>query len=264
MSPLPAGISDYVLYRENGEVLAVVEAKKTSTDPRLAQAQTEFYITELEKRQSFRPFGFMTNGHEIFFWDVGHQNKREVQGFFSRQDLETLLHIRRNKIHLNQVEINRQITDRAYQVEAIRRVGEAFEAGKRRVLLTMATGTGKTRVAMSLVDVFLRANQAQRILFVADRDALVIQALEEGFKDYIPNEPATRLFSFKVDTTNRLYVVTLQTINNIFTQFTPAFFDLIIFDEVHRSIFNKWNEALPILRRSYDRPDCDACGVHRP
>jgi type I restriction enzyme R subunit len=96
---------------------------------------------------------------------------------------------------------------------------------------------------MSLVDVFLRANQAQRILFVADRDALVIQALEEGFKDFIPNEPATRLFSYKVDKTNRLYVVTLQTINNIFNQFTTAFFDLIIFDEVHRSIFNKWNEV---------------------
>jgi type I restriction enzyme R subunit len=240
---LPAGISDYVLYRENGEILAVVEAKKTSIDPRLAQAQTEFYVTQLEQRQSFRPFGFMTNGHNIYFYDVGYQNKREVQGFFSRRDLETLLYIRKNRIPLTQVEINRQITDRTYQMEAIRRIAEAFESGKRRALLTMATGTGKTRVAMSLVDIFLRTNQAQRILFVADRDALVEQALEEGFKEHIPDEPATRLRSYDIDTTKRLYVVTLQTINNIFTEFTPAFFELIIFDEVHRSIFNKWNEV---------------------
>ena len=153
------------------------------------------------------------------------------------------------------MEINLEITDRAYQIEAIRRVGE-FEKGKRRVLLTMATGTGKTRVAMSLVDIFLRANKAQRIiLFVADRDALVTQALKEGFRDYIPNEPATRLFSYKIDTDNRLYVVTLQTINNIFLEFTPAFFDVIIFDEVHRSIFNKWNNGVGILRWSDDRSD---------
>jgi type I restriction enzyme, R subunit len=240
---LPAGISDYVLYRENGEILAVVEAKKTSIDPRLAQAQTEFYVTQLEQLQSFRPFGFMSNGHEIQFYDVGYQNKRQVQGFFSLLDLETLLHIRQNKIPLPDIEINQQITDRGYQIEAIRRVGKAFEDGKRRALLTMATGTGKTRVAMSLVDLFLRANQAQRILFVADRNALVDQAFEEGFHDHIPDEPATRIRSHHIDTQNRLYVVTLQTINNIFEKFTPAFFDLIIFDEVHRSIFNKWNEV---------------------
>ena len=241
---LPAGISDYVLYRENGEILAVVEAKKTSIDPRLAQAQTEFYVTQLEQHQNFRPFGFMSNGHEIYFYDVDYQNKRQVHGFFSRQDLENLLHIRKNKIPLTEVEINRDITDRTYQMEAIRRVAKVFDDGKCRALLTMATGTGKTRVAMSLVDLFLRANQAQHILFVADRDALVQQALEEGFNDHIPDEPATRLRSHDIDTQNRLYVVTLQTINNIFDKFTPAFFDLIIFDEVHRSIFNKWNEVL--------------------
>lgn len=240
---IPAGVSDYVLYRENGEILAVVEAKKTSIDPRLAQAQTEFYVTQLEQRQSFRPFGFMTNGYDIYFYDVGSQNKREVQGFFSRNDLEIMLYSRQNQIPLSQIEINQNITDRTYQMEAIQRVAEAFEFGKRRVLLAMATGTGKTRVAMSLVDVFLRAKQAQQILFVADRDALVQQGLEEGFQDFIPDEPSTRIRSFQIDTSNRLFVVTLQTINNIFTEFTPAFFDLIIFDEVHRSIFNKWNEV---------------------
>jgi type I site-specific restriction endonuclease len=97
------------------ELQRLFEAKKTSIDPRLAQAQTEFYVTQLEQRQSFRPFGFMTNGYDIYFYDVGFQNKREVRGFFSRLDLETHLHIRR--------------------------VAKAFDDGKRRALLTMATGT---------------------------------------------------------------------------------------------------------------------------
>jgi type I restriction enzyme R subunit len=108
----------------------------------------------------------------------------------------------------------------------------------------MATGTGKTRVAMALVDIFLRSNQARRILFVADRDELVKQARNEGFREHLPGEPCTRLRSYEIDTTSRLYVVTLQTLSNIFRQFSPAFFDLIAFDEVHRSIFNKWNDVL--------------------
>jgi type I restriction enzyme R subunit len=119
---LPAGISDYVLYHENGEILAVVEAKKTSVDPRLAAAQIEFYVTQIEKRQSFRPFEFMTNGQEIYFYDVGYQNKREVQGFFSKLDLETQLHIRQNKIPLSEVEINREIADHTHQMETMLRV----------------------------------------------------------------------------------------------------------------------------------------------
>lgn len=243
---LPAGISDYTLYRENGDIIAVVEAKRTSIDTRLAQAQTRFYVEQLEKlpTQNFRPFAFMSNGLDIYFWDVGRENKRQIFGFFSRQDLETQLYIRQNEKPLTETTIKQEITDRTYQQEAIRRVSEAFEKGKRKTLLAMATGTGKTRVAMSLVDVFLRSNQAQRILFIADRNALVQQALVEGFKDHIPNEPTTRIHTHRIDTTNRLYVVTLQTINNCFQEFTPAFFDLIIVDEVHRSIFNKWNEVL--------------------
>ena len=241
---LPAGISDYVLYQPNGEIIAVVEAKKTSIDPRLAQAQTEFYVKEIEKRQSFRPFGFMTNGKEIYFWDVGNAPKRQVHGFFSPKDLEELKYIREHQTPLSEASVDMAITNRAYQLEAIQRVAEAFEKGKRQVLITMATGTGKTRTAMSLVDVFLKSNQAQRILFVADRVPLVQQALDEGFKEYLPDEPATRIYTHKIDKTSRLYVSTLQTLNNCFHEFTPAFFDLIIFDEVHRSIFNKWNDVL--------------------
>jgi type I restriction enzyme R subunit len=241
---LPAGVSDYVLYHPNGEIVAVVEAKRTSIDPRLAEAQTHFYVTELEKRQSFRPFAFMTNGHDIYFWDVGRANKRLVYGFFSPADLDNLLYLRHNQTPLSQAPIKAAITDRTYQMEAIRRVCETFEAGRRKALVVMATGTGKTRTAMSLVDVFLGSNQARNILFVADRDALVEQARTEGFQAFIPEEPCTRIYTHHIDRANRLYVVTLQTLSKCFEKFTPAFFHLIIFDEVHRSIFNKWNEVL--------------------
>jgi len=241
---LPKGISDYVLYRENGEIIAVVEAKRSSFDPRLAQAQTEFYVKEIEKRQGWRPFAFMTNGYETYFLDVGTTNKRLVAGFFSPEDLENLLFLRNNKTPLTQAHISTYIAGRPYQQEAIRRLCETFEQGRRRALLVMATGTGKTRSAVALVDIFLRTNQARRILFVADRDALVKQALDDGFKAFIPNEPCTRLHTYHIDKSNRLYVVTLQTLSNCFDRFTPGFFDLVIFDEVHRSIFNKWNEVL--------------------
>ncbi|MBI5823157.1 MAG: DEAD/DEAH box helicase family protein [Chloroflexi bacterium] len=238
------GISDYTLYRANGEVLAVVEAKKTAVDVRLAEAQLTHYVTEIEKHQSFRPFGFLANGLEIHFVDVGIAHKREVFGFFTLADLENLLYIRQNAKPLSSIEINNEIVDRSYQHEAIRRVGEAFASGKRKALIVMATGTGKTRTTMGLIDVFMRSNQARRILFVADRDALVEQAKDDGFEKFIPNEPCTRLHSWKIETGNRLYAVTLQTLSNIFEQFSPAFFDLIVFDEVHRSIYNKFNEVL--------------------
>src|SRR5439155_20882630 len=223
---------DYTLYRPNGEIIAIVEAKRTSIDPRLAQTQAEFYVTQLEKRQSFRPFAFMTTGNDIYFLDAGQANKRLVSGFFSAGDLENFLFIRQNQLPLSQASINTSITDRLYQQEAIRRVCEAFEQKKkRRALLVMATGTGKTRTVMSLIDLFLRTNQARHILFVADRDALVQQAIKDGFMKHIPNEPCERIFSHTINTTSRLYAVTLQTLNACFQSFTPAFFDLLIFDE---------------------------------
>ena len=154
-------------------------------------------------------------------------------------------YMRENKTSLLEVPINPFITDRLYQQEAIRRVCEAFEVKKRRkALLVMATGTGKTRTAMSICDVFLKSNQARKVLFVADRDALVKQALDDGFKVFLPDEPCDRIFSHTIDHTKRLYVDALQTLSNCFEQFSPGFFDLVIFDEVHRSIFNKWNEVI--------------------
>ena len=239
---LPSGIADYLLYRDNGEVLAVVEAKKAAIDPRLAQAQAEYYVTEIAKRQGWRPFAFLSNGQDTYFID-GTQ-RRLVHGFFSKSDLENQLFTRRSGVPLTGVAVKPTIVNRGYQLEAVRRVAETFEAGKRKALLVMATGTGKTRTAMAICDLFLTANQARRILFIADRDPLVNQALEEGFKAHLPHEPATRLYGQDLQTASRLYVVTLQTMANVLEQFTPAFFDLVIFDEVHRSIFNKYRKVL--------------------
>jgi len=240
------GVTDYCLYRENGEVLAVVEAKKTAVDVRLAEAQLTHYVTEIEKHQSFRPFGFLANGLEIHFVDVGVAPKREVFGFFTRDDLENLLYIRQNAKALSSVEINTSIVDRSYQHEAIRRVGGAFANRKRKALIVMATGTGKTRTTMGLIDVFMRSNQARRILFVADRDELVKQAIDDGFQEFLPNEPCARIRSWDEEgtRTQRLFAATLQTLSNVFEKFSPAYFDLIVFDEVHRSIFNRWSEVL--------------------
>ncbi len=240
------GITDYSLYRPNGEIIAIVEAKRQTHDPRLAQQQAEHYITEVAKHQSFRPYAFLANGIETYFWDSEFAPKRLIAGFFSPDDLERLLFIRQNKSPLIQAPINNLITDRTYQHEAIRRISETFDKGKRKALLVMATGTGKTRTVVSLVDLFLRSNQAQKVLFVADRDALVDQALTDGFKTFLPDEPRGRIYSntAEEEKTKRLFVATLQTLSNCFEQFTPSFFDLIIFDEVHRSIFNKYDEII--------------------
>lgn len=238
------GVTDYCLYRPNGEVIAIVEAKRTSHDPRLAQQQAEHYVDEISKHQGYKPFVFLANGWDIYFLDSGIASKRLIYGFFSPDDLERLLWLKQNQKPLASISLDNTITDRTYQHEAIRRVSESFSSGKRKALIVMATGTGKTRTTMSLIDVFLRANQARNILFVADRDELVKQAKTDGFEKYLPQEPCTRIYSNDIQKSNRLYAATLQTLSNCFEKFSPGFFDLIIFDEVHRSIFNKYNEVI--------------------
>lgn len=238
------GVTDYCLYRSNGEVIAVVEAKRTSHDPRLALQQAEHYVTEISKHQGYKPFVFLANGWDLYFLDPDVSAKRLIYGFFSPEDLERLFWLKQNQKLLASIPLDNTITDRTYQHEAIRRVSEAFTSGKRKALIVMATGTGKTRTTMSIIDVFLRANQARNILFVADRDELVKQAKTDGFEKYLPQEPCTRIYSNDIQKSNRLYAATLQTLSNCFELFSPGFFDLIIFDEVHRSIFNKYNEVI--------------------
>jgi type I restriction enzyme, R subunit len=205
------GITDYCLYDPTGYVLAVVEAKRCSRSPREADEQLRHYVTEIAQRQPYAPFGFMSNGRSTYFWEVGETNPRPVAGFFSPDDLLRLLFIRQNQLPLETISVNTTIVERPYQHEAIRRVAEAFAAKKRRALLVMATGTGKTRTTMAIIDLFLRAQHAQKVLFLADRDALVEQALTDGFKAHLPHEPHDRIFTYKIDTTKRLFVATEQT-----------------------------------------------------
>lgn len=238
------GVTDYCLYDPSGEVLAVVEAKRTSRNAREGEEQLRHYINEIAKRQRFAPFGFLSNGASIYFWEVGVAHPRLVAGFFSPEDLLRLRFLRLNQKPLEAEAINTTIVDRPYQHEAIRRVAETFMQGRRRALLVMATGTGKTRTIMALIDLFLRAQQAQNVLFVADRDALVEQALTDGLKAHLPHEPRDRVYTHNIDKTKRLFVVTLQTLGRCFEKFNPGFFDLIIFDEAHRSLFNRSTEVI--------------------
>src|SRR5712692_2463372 len=238
------GVSDYCMYDASGNVLAVVEAKRCSRNAREADEQLRHYVTEITKKQPFAPFGFMANGHDIWFWEVGLANPRLVAGFFAPADLERLKFLRQNRRPLEATPINSLIVDRVYQHEAIRRVAEAFAANKRRAVLVMATGTGKTRAAMALIDVFLRANQAQNVLFLADRDALVDQTLTDGFKAHLPHEPRDRVYTHQIDKTKRLFVATEQTLALCYAKFSPGFFDLIIFDEAHRSLFKRFTEVI--------------------
>lgn len=204
------GVTDYILKNPTGEIIGVVEAKKCSRNARDADEQLRHYITEIGRRQAFQPFGFMTNGRDIWFWEVGLANPRPVVGFFTPEDLTRMLFIRQNGAPLGSVAINNQIVDRVYQHEAIRRVAEVFQQGKRRALLVMATGTGKTRTTMGLIDLFIRSQQAKNILFLADRDALVDQTLNDGFKPYLPNEPRDRIYSYNIDKSKRLFVAIRQ------------------------------------------------------
>jgi len=247
------GITDYCLFRENGEVMAVIEAKRTKRDARVGKEQLYQYITGIEKKQSFRPFGFLANGYDIWFWDSVDYPDRNVAGFFRKEDLERLLYLRQNRQPLSSVKIKETIINRSYQIEAVRRVGEHIELRKKRkALMVMATGTGKTRTTMALIDVFLRARQAQKILFLADRDSLVDQAMIKGFKEHIPNESRERIRTYFLDDPKeatkihgaRVLVSTLQTLELCYEQFSPAAFDMIISDECHRSIYNKFSDIL--------------------
>ena len=238
------GYTDFCLYDSSGCVQVVIEAKRTARNPREGEEQLRQYVNEISRKQPFAPFGFMTNGLITHFWEVGLAHPRMVASFFTPDDLVRLRFIRENKQPLIEILINTSIVERPYQHEAIRRVAEAFTEGRRRALLVMATGTGKTRTAMGLVDIFLRSSWAQKILFLADRDTLVEQALNDGFKAHLPNEPRVRIHTTNIDKDKRLYVATVQTMGRCFERFSPGFFDLIIFDEAHRSIFNRFTEVI--------------------
>lgn len=235
--------ADYLLLDKDGAPLAVVEAKKTTKDPILGQQQAEDYADDIKKQIGKDVFIFLTNGYEIWFWNRPYETLRMVKGFHSRKALEQIGFQNTSKKRFTDVAINPKIVDRDYQIEAVKRVTEGIEKGKRKFLIVHATGTGKTRLAMAIIDVLLRANRAEKVLFLADRKALRRQAFTEGFKAHLPNEPRIEVFSGKLDKTKRLFASTIQTFQECYQEFSIGDFDVVISDESHRSIYNKWKDV---------------------
>lgn len=241
------GYVDYVLYGENGKPLAVVEAKRTSKDPKIGQQQAKLYADCLEKRYSQRPVIFLTNGFDMYIWD--DYSDRKVYGFYKKSELQLMIDRRKSKKSLSSVTINDEISNRYYQKEAIRAVCEALENKQRKTLLVCATGTGKTRIAISIVDVLSRHNWIKNILFLADRKALVKQA-KKSFIKLLPNLALCNLLDSKDSPEDaRMIFSTYPTMMNAIDDtkskdgkrlFTPGHFDLIIIDESHRSIYKKY------------------------
>ena len=244
------GRVDYVLWGDNGKPLALIEAKRTSHDATQGKHQAKLYADCLEVQFEQRPVIFYTNGYHTWLWDDDQYPPREIQGFLKKEELERLIFRRQNRLPLAQVSVKTEIVNRSYQQEAIRQVTEHFEQHKaRKALLVMATGTGKTRTAIALIDVLKTANWAKRILFLADRTALLTQAYRV-FKTHLPTVTPINLTENKnsqqVESANVVlstYGTMLNAINRTGSEqrfFGPGYFDLIVVDEAHRSIYNKY------------------------
>ena len=239
---LESKYADYLLLDSKGDPLAIIEAKRTSKDPILGQKQAEQYADDIKKQTGRDIFIFLTNGYEIWFWNRPYDNPRLVKGFHGQDALERIRFQNGAKKKLNTVPIKKEIIDRPYQIESCKRVFEGLERNRRKFLIVQATGTGKTRVAMGLIDVLLRANWAQKILFLADRKVLRDQAYDT-FKQWFPHESKSKIFSGTLDKNSRLYASTIQTFMECYQEFSPGDFDVIISDEAHRSIYNKWRDV---------------------
>jgi len=245
--------SDYVLLGRDRKPLAVVEAKKTSKDAALGREQAKQYCYNICKdKDGELPFCFYTNGLEIYFWDLENYPPRKIVGFPTLDGLERFRYIRKQKKSLTEELINIDIAGRDYQIRAIRAVLEGIERKQRDFLLVMATGTGKTRTAIALVDALMRAAHIERVLFLVDRIALREQGLA-AFKEHLPNEPRWPKVGEKLITKDRrIYLATYPTMLNIIrdelSRLSPHFFDLVVIDESHRSIYNTYGEILDYFK----------------
>ncbi len=242
------GFVDYVLYDDSHKPLAVVEAKKTSVDPKVGKIQAKLYADCLEKKHKVRPFIFYTNGFDYFMWDDMDYPERQITGLYSKKDLEKLMFRRSNRQKLENLDIKEAISNRYYQKEAIHAVCDAYAAKRRKSLLVMATGSGKTRTAISIVDVLSRKGWVTNVLFLADRVELVKQA-KRNFKALMPELTLCNLSDSKDNPESRMVFSTYPTMmnaiddvksNNNHKIFTRGHFDLIILDESHRSIYKKY------------------------
>ncbi len=245
------GYADYVLLGDNGLPLAVIEAKRTSVNVEKGRQQAVLYANFLEKKFKQRPIIFLTNGYETRFWDDRHYPERQVSGIYSKRDLEKYFNIIKDRVPLKGVRISDEISDRYYQKEAIQAICDAFdERNRRKALLVMATGSGKTRTIISLADGLIRHGWVKNLLFLADRNALVTQA-KRAFHNLMPNLSLCNLTEDKEEANARAVFSTYQTMINCIDAtrddkgdrlFTPGYFDLIVIDEAHRSIYNKYKD----------------------
>ena len=243
------GFVDYVLMGSNGKPVGLVEAKRTSKDARVGQQQAKIYADCLEKKYNQRPIIFFSNGFDIFMWDDLNYPYRKVSGFYTQDELQMLIDRRTLKKDLKHISIDENITNRTYQQEAIKAYCDDLNNNQRKGLLVMATGTGKTRTAVSIVDVLINNNWIKNILFLADRAELVKQA-KRAFNKLLPSLSTINLVSDKDNAENaRMVFSTYQTMMNAIDDiktkdskklFTVGHFDLIIVDEAHRSIYKKY------------------------
>ncbi|MGE5218593.1 MAG: DEAD/DEAH box helicase family protein, partial [Chloroflexota bacterium] len=240
------GFVDYVLWGDDGKPLGLVEAKRTKRDARVGQQQAKLYADCLEKQFGQRPVIFYSNGYDHWMWDDASYPPRAVQGFYKKAELELLIQRRAARKSLADAKIDESIVERYYQSRAIRRVGEAFERDvDRKALLTMATGAGKTRTVIALCELLMRCNWSKRVLFLADRVALVRQAVN-AFKKFLPDTSPVNLVTEK-DAEGRVYVSTYPTMMGLVEEadegqrrFGVGHFDLVIIDEAHRSVYQKY------------------------
>ena len=246
-APSGRGKVDYVLWDDDGRPLALVEAKRTTRDPQLGRYQAKLYADRLEAESGQRPVIFYTNGYRTYLWDDTRYPPREVQGFYTKEELRLLVQRRASRLTLATLPVDEQIVGRAYQAHAIRRVAETFENdAQRHALLVMATGAGKTRTVIALADLMMRANWVKRVLFLADRRALVKQAVN-AFKQHLPGAPVVNLLEER-DGGARVVISTYPTILNMIDEvdasgvrrFGPGHFDLVVVDEAHRSIYQRY------------------------
>ena len=255
-NPSGIGYVDYVLWGKDGKPLAVIEAKKTMADARVGRHQAELYADCLEQMYQQRPIIFYTNGFETFIWDDTFYTDREISGFYTQDELQILVDRRSTRKDLRKFKVNTNIAGRDYQIEAIQRVSEnlvvtdtnvQIRGARRKSLLVMATGSGKTRTAAAIVEMLTKCNWAKRVLFLADRNALVTQA-KNAFKEHLENLSSIDLTKEKEDINTRLVFSTYPTIINKIDKvktnderfYGVGHFDLIIIDEAHRSVYQKY------------------------
>jgi type I restriction enzyme, R subunit len=240
------GFVDYVLWGDDGKPLGLVEAKRTRRDARVGQQQSKLYADCLERQFGQRPIIFYSNGYEHWLWDDMNYPPRGVQGFHKKAELELLSQRRSTRKPLAAADINPAIVERYYQTRGIRRIAEAFERDHdRKALVVMATGAGKTRTVIALCDLLMRCNWVKRVLFLADRVALVNQAVN-AIKRHLPDASPVNLITEK-DAEGRVFVSTYPTMMRLIDEtrdgqrrFGVGHFDLVIIDEAHRSVFQKY------------------------